>query len=134
MEDRHACLSSLSIMKRLIFIALLPTLCAPRDPHAAAAASLTDRCAASRLATWNIRGLAAGGDCRVLLVDTPMVLEDSLVEAIHYGSGAYAIVDGGVRHFTRERDFRGVVYRDGTGRVWTYGDVPEHAEELQPCR
>jgi hypothetical protein len=121
-------------------ILLLATACAPpprspRDEHIAAASRLTDRCAASRLAKWNIRGTAAGADCSVLLVDTSMVLEDSLVEAIHYGTGAYKVVDGGVRLFTRERAFRGVVYRDRTGRVWTYGDLARsEAEELQPCR
>lgn len=127
-------------MKTVALAILLAAACAqqprtPRDAHINAAASLTDRCAASRLARWNIRGRAAGADCRVLLVDTSMVLEDSLVEAIHYGTGAYAVVDGGVRRFTRERAFRGVVYRDRTGRLWTYGDlVRREAEELQPCR
>jgi hypothetical protein len=107
----------------------------PREDRVVAASQLTGRCAASRLAKWNIRGAAAGTDCSVLLVDTSMVLEDSLVEAIHYGTGAYAVVDGGVRRFTRDRAFRGVVYRDRTGHLWTYGDLtrPE-AEELRPCR
>ena len=101
----------------------------------AAAASLAGRCATSRLAKWNIRGSAAGAGCNVLLVDTSMVLGDSLVEAIHYGAGAYAVVDGGVRRFSRERAFRGVVYRDRTGRVWKYGDLTRReAEEMQPCR
>ena len=107
----------------------------PRQDRIAAASTFTGRCAASRLAKWNIRGTAAGGDCSILLVDTSMVLEDSLVEAIHYGTGAYAVVDGGVRHFIRERAFRGVAYRDRTGHVWTYGDLSRReAEELRPCR
>lgn len=122
-------------------VCLMATVCAPRqqpsprEDRIVAASQLTGRCAVSRLAKWNIRGAAAGADCSVLLVDTSMVLEDSLVEAIHYGTGAYAVVDGGVRRFTRERTFRGVAYRDRTGHVWTYGDLtrPE-AEELRPCR
>lgn len=120
---------------------LMATVCAPRqqraprEEHIVAASQLTGRCAVSRLAKWNIRGTAAGADCNVLIVDTSMVLEDSLVEAIHYGTGAYAVVDGGVRRFTRDRAFRGVAYRDRTGHVWTYGDLTRReAEELQPCR
>ena len=119
----------------LIAAVCTPRQPSPRDARINAAASLAGRCAASRLAKWNIRGSAGGADCNVLLVDTSMVLDDSLVEAIHYGTGAHAVVDGGVRHFTRQRAFRGVVYRDRTGRVWTYGDLTRReAEELQPCR
>jgi len=107
----------------------------PREHRIAAAALFTRRCAASRLARWNIRGIAAGGDCGILIVDTSMVLDDSLTEAIHYGTGAYAVVDGGVRHFTQDRSFRGVAYRDRTGRVRPYGELTQaEAEELQPCR
>jgi hypothetical protein len=125
-------------MKKLV-LCLILTVCAPhptpRDAQIAAASTLTARYAASTMAKWNLRGSAAGADCKVLLVETPIVLEDSLVEAIHYGTGAYAVVDGGVRRFTREHAFRGVVYRDHTGRFWTYGDLAQsEAEGLQPCR
>jgi hypothetical protein len=120
---------------------VMATVCAPRQAESprekriAAASLLTRRCAASRLAKWNIRGIAAGADCSVLLVDTSMVLDDSLVEAIHYGTGPYAVVDGGVRQFSRLRAFRAVAYRDRIGRVRTYGDLTQtEAEELQPCR
>jgi len=107
----------------------------PREQRMAAASLLTRRCAASRLAKWNIRGIAAGDDCNVLIVDTPMVLDDTVAEAIHYGTGGYAIVDGGVRRFVRESDFRGVAYRDGTGQLRTYGDITRSdARGLQPCR
>ena len=115
--------------------------CAPAPQHSArhdrieAASLLAARFAASPLAKWNVRGTAAGADCGVLVVETPMVLEDSLVEAIHYGTGAGAVYDGGVRHFSRERAFRGVVYRDATGRVWMYGDLSQaDQEKLEPCR
>ena len=120
---------------------LAATVCTPRQPpsarkHRVAAAVLfTRHCAASRLARWNIRGVAAGADCGILIVDTSMVLDDSLTEAIHYGIGAYAVVDGGVRHFTHERSFRGVAYRDRTGHIRTYGELTQaEAEDLQPCR
>lgn len=128
---------------RIIGLALLlsATVCTPRQPlsarehHIAAAMLLTRRCAASRLARWNIRGIAAGADCNILVVDTSMVLDDSLTEAIHYGNGAYAVVDGGVRHFAHDRSFRGVAYRDRTGHVRTYGELTQaEAEDLQPCR
>ncbi|MGH9422938.1 MAG: hypothetical protein ACRD3J_23385, partial [Thermoanaerobaculia bacterium] len=74
-------------------VCLIATVCAPRqvpsprEARITAASQLAGRCAVSRLAKWNIRGVAAGADCRVLLVDTSMVLGDSIVEAIHYGTG-----------------------------------------------
>lgn len=120
---------------------LMATVCTARQPptvrehRIAAAALFTRRCSASRLAKWNMRGIASGADCGILLVDTSMVLDDSLTEAIHYGTGAYAVVKGGVRHFTRERSFRGVAYRDRTGHVRSYGNLAQgEAEDLQPCR
>jgi hypothetical protein len=128
-------------LTRVLAIAMLAVACAPpqqqtpREERIAAALLLTRQCAASRLAKWNIHGVAAGPDCSVLLVETSMVLDDSLVEAIHYGTGPYAVVEGGVRQFTRLRAFRGVAYRDRIGRVRTYGDLTRtEAEELQPCR
>jgi hypothetical protein len=106
-----------------------------RDARVSAASRLTERYAASRLATWEIHGAAAGSDCRVLVIETPRVLEDSIVEALHYGTGAYAVYDGGVERFSRDRAFRGVAYRDRTRRVWTFGALTEReAEGLQPCR
>jgi hypothetical protein len=128
----------LFIMRTLI-VCLLLIACAPhRSPHDAqisAASALTARYASSTLAKWHLRGSAAGADCKVLLVETPMVLDDSFVEAMHYGTGACAVVDGGVRRFSREHAFRGVVYSDHTGRAWTYGDLAHaEADGLQPCR
>lgn len=127
-------------LTRVLAIAMLAVACAPpqqqspREERIAAALLLTRQCAVSRLAKWNIHGVAAGPDCSVLLVETSMVLDDSLVEAIHYGTGPYAVVDGGVRQFSA-RSFRGVAYRDRIGRVRTYGNLTQtEAEELQPCR
>jgi hypothetical protein len=105
------------------------------DEHIAAAAALTHRYARSRLAEWNVHAAAAGRDCHVLLVETGVIMEDGMVEALHYGLGAYDVLDGGVRHFSRARAFRGVAYRDSTGRIWTYGEVTaDEAKHLAVCR
>jgi hypothetical protein len=63
-----------------------------------------------------------------------MVLEDSLVEAMHYGAGAYGVFNGGVHSFYRDRAFRGVAYRDTTQRVWTFGAVTTaEGAQLRAC-
>lgn len=89
----------------------------------------------SPLGHWQMRANAAGSDCGVLYVQTPIILEDSLIEALHYGAGPYEIYSGGVRKFCRDGAFRAVAYRDGSGRIWTYGNVTQReAEALTPCR
>jgi hypothetical protein len=66
---------------------------------------------------------------------TAMIMDESMIEAMHYGAGAYDVYSGGVQQFCRERTFRAVVYRDPSLRTWTYGAVNEtEAETLQPCR
>ncbi len=102
--------------------------------HLAAAHDFTDRYAHSRLSAWKIHAGAAGGDCAVLTVDVSIILDESMVEAMHYGAGAYAVYGGGVERFVRDRDFRGVAYRDASGRQWAYGLAPGEAESLQPCQ
>lgn len=103
--------------------------------HMTAARVFTSRCAASRLASWKVRADAAGGDCGILLVETPMILEDTIVEAMHYGTGSYELYRGGVNQFSRARSFRGVAYKDGSGEVWFYGNLSRtEAESLRPCR
>ena len=98
-----------------------------------AADAWTRHYAESRLKKWSLRAHAAGGDCNVLYVETPMLLEDSLIEALHYGTGAYAIYEGrGVQYFCRQRAFRGVAYRDRSGSVWTFGNVSA-SEALDRC-
>ncbi|HEX7191164.1 MAG TPA: hypothetical protein VF381_06275 [Thermoanaerobaculia bacterium] len=100
-----------------------------------AARTFTSDCAASRLASWNVRASAAGTDCGILLIETPMILEDAIVEAMHYGTGAYDLYRGGVNQFNRARAFRGVAYKDGSGQLWYYGNLSRtEAESLQPCR
>jgi hypothetical protein len=102
------------------------------DAHVAAAHALTRRYAAS--ADRTIDANAAGGDCTILLVHVHQLVEESTIEAIHYGAGKYELDGGGVRRFMRDRAFRGVAYTDVSGRVWTYGDVTRaQAEELVPC-
>jgi hypothetical protein len=104
------------------------------DVRIAAARTFSQRYAHSWLAGWNVRARVAGRDCDVLLVDTSIIMEDSMIEALHYGGGTYGVVDGGVQNFYRQRSFRGVVYKDSTARVWTYGGVTsEEVPTLQRC-
>ena len=106
-----------------------------RSARIRAADELTGLYAHSRMAEWNVRGDAAGPRCGVLLVDVSVVLEDAMVDAMHYGTGPYDVLPGGVDRFYRSHTFRGVAYRDATGRVWPYGAVSQsEAEELVPCR
>lgn len=102
--------------------------------RSSAASALTDRYAHSALSRWEVRGRAAGGDCSVLYVETSIILEDSMVEALHYGVGAYDVYAGGIQQFSRDRAFRGVAYKDSSGRVWTFGEVsPAEAGVPVPC-
>jgi hypothetical protein len=103
--------------------------------HAAAADHFTERYSRSRLSAWNVRADAAGRDCAVLFIEASLILEDAMVEAMHYGAGAYDIYDGGVQQFCRDRAFRGAAYKDSTGKIWTFGAVTEaEAESLKRCR
>jgi hypothetical protein len=100
-----------------------------------AAQLLTSDCAASRLSALKVHASAAGSDCGILFIETPMVLEGAIVEAMHYGNGAYELYHGGFYQFSRARAFRGVTYKDGSGEVWFYGNVSRsEAESLRPCR
>lgn len=126
-------------MHRMLGILLLAALAAACDggtnnSHVIAANAFTKQYSQSRLARWQVRASAAGDDCTILLVQTSIILEDSLVEALHYGTGAYAVYKGGVQQFYREGAFRAVAYRDSTGRVWTYGaTTAAEAQSLKPC-
>ncbi|HKO56966.1 MAG TPA: hypothetical protein VJ276_13910 [Thermoanaerobaculia bacterium] len=100
-----------------------------------AAADLTSLYAGSQFESWDVHADAAGALCNVLLIRTPVVMESSMVDAMHRGSGEYEVDGGGVQSFYLEQTFRGVAYTDGSGRVWTYGAVREaEVEELEPCR
>jgi len=130
---------------RIFTMTALATLfftCTPKPPIAedhkelrvSAANQLTGLYANSRLAAWNLQATAAGTDCDVVLVTTPIILEDSMVDALHYGAGAYAVYDGGVQRFCRDRAFRGAAYKDASGRIWTYGGITSgQAMKLRTC-
>ena len=121
----------------LMILALLAAMCESRprssDKHVAAANVLTDRYVHSRFARWNVRASARGRRCDVLFVETGMMMEDSMVEAMYYGAGAYGVVNGGgVQRFCRDRSFRGVAYKDSTGRIWAYGNVTARGAATLP--
>lgn len=108
---------------------------ADRKARMRAADDFTRRYAHSRMACWNVHAAAAGARCGVLLIQVAVVMEDSMVDAMHYGTGPYDVLEGGVDRFYRSRTFRGVTYRDATGRVWPYGAVLRtETHELAPCR
>lgn len=125
-------------MSRHRFAVLLLFVAACRavpDVHVAAAGALTHRYARSDFAKWNIRASATGRDCRVLLVEAAIVLDESMVEAMHYGTGPYALDGRGVESLSQDDGFRGVVYKDPTRRVFTYGDLrDDDPYALPPCR
>jgi hypothetical protein len=103
--------------------------------RATAARLFTERYAHSRVTDWQLRARPAGADCAVLLIETPVILQESMIEAVHYGAGDYDIYPGGVQHFYEERSFRGVTYKDSTDRRWPYGAVTQaEADTLVPCR
>lgn len=124
-------------MARQIVVALLfvsIAACHRPGPQVSAASMLTRRYSRSQFEKWNVRASAAGRDCRVLLVETSIVLDDSMVEAMHYGAGPYSVDGRGMQHFSREGAFRAVLYRDQTDRVWTYGDLDqEEARSITAC-
>jgi hypothetical protein len=109
---------------------------APRPPRGArvvAAAELTKLYANSTLKEWDVRASVTGADCRVLFVETPVIMEKTMVEAMHYGTSTYSVVAGrSIDQFSREREFRGVAYRDGSGNVWTFGAITNDETE-PPC-
>jgi len=122
----------------LMFLFLLGAAACESHPQVnarvEAAGFFTQRYSRSPLSPWNVRGAAAGSDCDVLLVETSVVMNDSMVEALHYGAGAYGVVAGGVQRFYRDRAFRGVAYKDSAGHVWTYGEISRsEVETLTPC-
>ena|SRR5215213_2153792 len=104
-------------------------------PYREAARRLTQRYAKSPMAAWDVRASATGPDCKVLFIETNIIMETSMVDAIHYGVAAYDFLPGGVKQFGRLNAFRGVAYQDVTGYRWRYGNVSvAEAESLKPCR
>jgi hypothetical protein len=107
---------------------------AAANAHVAAARAFTAIYSKSRLTGWNVSGSAAGDRCDVLLVQATILMEDPMVDAMHYGTGAYDVIPGGVQRFSRQQHFRGVAYRDAWQRTWAYGVNPLEAKALAPCR
>ena len=66
-----------------------------------------------------------------VFVQTPVVMERTMVDAMHYGLGSYRISDTSIDELYRARGFRGVLYKDGSKRLWVYGEVTEGAPA--PC-
>lgn len=98
------------------------------------ARELTSRYEHSRFVQWHVQAKAAGDLCNVLVIQTPVVMDASMVDAMHGGKGEYDLGES-VQSFYLEAQFRGVVYLDGSRRVWTYGAVKQsEVEELEPCR
>lgn len=127
------------IMLRYAILLLLVSLAAcdsrPNDIRVTHADAFTARYARSRFSGWKIRAEAAGPACDVLRIRTAILIDEMMVETLHYDGGDYDVYEGGVQHFYKERRFRGVVYEDPSGRTWTYGALkPGEAEQLQPCR
>jgi len=130
------------ITSRLTLTIALAISACELKPHPAAgttdridaASGFTQRYSHSRLAAWQIHAGAAGESCDVLLIETSIVMEESMVEALHYGAGAYGVYGGGVQRFCQDRSFRGVAYRDASGRIWAYGNVTaREAMHLRRC-
>lgn len=104
------------------------------DVRIASAVLLTSRYARSPLAEWNIRVKAAGPDCKILVVNIGVIMDDSMIEAMHYGAGPYGIFEGGVKRYYLERSFRGVAYKDASGKTWPFGSLSEsESKEPDPC-
>jgi hypothetical protein len=130
-------------MTRLLALVLTASLAAceaaaPSSIHAVAARSFAERLAQSRWAAWKIEAHAArtpGSDCNVLLVRASIALDDSMIETLQYGSQAYDVFGGGVQQFCKDHRFRGVMYRDSAGHLWTYGALTlQETDTLVPCR
>lgn len=103
--------------------------------YVAAAQELGALYSNSPLREWKLRVNAAGADCDMLFIHVSIIMEDAMIEALHYGAGAYDIYEGGPRQFVDDRAFRGVAYQDATQRIWTFGNVTSaEAQQTKFCR
>jgi hypothetical protein len=108
---------------------------APASDHnirIASADLFTKKYAQSPLSGWRMRGRAVGSDCDILFVETSIILEDSMIDALQHGNGAYNVHPRGIERFANDHSFRGIAYKDASGRVWTFGRVAS-TEALMPC-
>jgi hypothetical protein len=111
----------------------LPLRPLQRNVRVQAATLFTDRYSQPPFTEWHIHASAAGRDHSMLLVQVGVILDESMVEAMHYGTGAYDKY-GGVQRFSIEQTFRGVLYRDVSGKCWRYGKVTADDERAFACR
>jgi hypothetical protein len=122
-------------MQRLVTTGVLIALLScnnarPAAPAAIAAAELFTRQYARR----KLRASVAGTDCKVLVIAIENGFDDGLVESIHYGASGYDALGGG-EQFVKDRGFRAVVYRDGSGYLKTYGATTfDEARTMPRCR
>ena len=89
----------------------------------------------SVLAPWDIHVWAADADCKVLWVQTSVVMTDEMIDAIHYGGGEYGVTPGGFGRFYREHGFRGVIYKDlqaNDAHTWIVGDLRKPGQIESP--
>jgi len=128
------------MQRTLLIFTLLALACESRPQpdgrhdRVTAATMLTAHYSRPPFTQWRIRVDAAGARCDVLVVNTRITLEESMVDAMHTGAGEYGVIPGGLRQFASERAFRAVAYRDTTGRVWAYGGVTaEDAMRMRRC-
>ncbi|HSY50411.1 MAG TPA: hypothetical protein VLC46_16485 [Thermoanaerobaculia bacterium] len=89
----------------------------------ASAAALTKIYAGSRVSGLRLEAKAAPMDRSILLIRIGIPVDDSQVEAIHYGTGSFGVTPNGIRRFYLDHRFRGVIYQDATGATWAYGSV-----------
>lgn len=116
-------------MRRLVLLLLFACNVPHADKETIAAADVFTR----DYEKQELAARVAGTDCKVLLIQAEMRLDDVTVESIHYGTAEYS-ANGGVEQFA-ERRFRAVVYRDPSGVVRTYGSITlDEARSMPRCR
>jgi len=126
-------------MKRAIALAMiLVAACAKaeserqqQERQITAAEELTALYSKSVLVPWGVEAVAAGVDCKVLFVHVAVIMDDRMVEALHYGGGRYSVTPDGLERFYREHGFRGIAYEDDGRRQWVSGDM-RRAEKDEP--
>lgn len=107
------------------------------DPaRAAAAAKFTKRYSKSRFAEWHVVAQPAGGDCKTLLIETQVLLDDIRVEAVQFGLNSWEIYEGGALALARDAKFATIVYRDGGDNTWAFASDGTRLKDrtVTPCR
>jgi len=113
----------LAVAVACIAMACRPRVISPEEFRNDAATFLTGRYADSRIAHWRVRARTAGPECTVLHLHLAIPADDATIESLHYGSGPYDVVPGGINRYFRDNAFLGVAYEDQNERIWTYGGI-----------